>query len=187
VYAQGTSGGLYAGLKFAINMHEVYREQIGLEQREARALVGLYIAQPAGHSYSIRYSISMHCTRGGCIVYVACCIVACYPCGLANMRSPEGVWLFYIEFLTETMQISVSILFFIILYTYYGLPVHMVRSVQTRPAGRFRRVRSALCAIGWPSLYRMCRPLCRSAHATCLCAAAADRRRPLRNSAVPFE
>ena len=53
------------------------------------------------------------------------------------------MWLFYIEFLTETMQISVSILFFIILYTYYGLPVHMVRS---KP-GRFRRVRSALCAI----------------------------------------
>ena len=67
---------LYAGLKFAINMHEVYREQIGLEQREARALVYI-IAQPAGHSYSIRYSISMHCTLGGCIVFVACCIVAC--------------------------------------------------------------------------------------------------------------
>ena len=97
------------------------------------------------------------------------------------MRSPEGVWLFYIEFLTETMQISVSILFFIILYTYYGLPVHMVRSVQTRPippcAQCTVRNRLAVPLSDVPTAV----PL-RSRTISVRC-----RRRPLRNSAVPFE
>ena len=42
---------------------------------------------------------------------------------------PQGVYVFYLELLTDMLHLFVYIVFFIIVFTHYGLPLHLARAL----------------------------------------------------------
>lgn len=59
----------------------------------------------------------------------------------------KGVYVFYLELLTDMLHLCVYLVFFVIVFSNYGLPLHLVRPC-----------RSPSCAFcGWAWLCRMWR------------------------------
>ena len=42
--------------------------------------------------------------------------------------APQGVYVFYLELVTDMLHLFVYVIFFIIVFTNYGLPLHLVRA-----------------------------------------------------------
>lgn len=51
----------------------------------------------------------------------------------------KGVYVFYLELLTDMLHLLVYLAFFIIVFTHYGLPLHLVRARGGRSCAQCRR------------------------------------------------
>ena len=45
----------------------------------------------------------------------------------------QGMYVFYLELVTDMLHLLVYVIFFVIVFTNYGLPLHLVRKLWTAP------------------------------------------------------
>jgi hypothetical protein len=45
-----------------------------------------------------------------------------------TISKTKGAWVFYTELMTDMLHLLVYVVFFVIVFTHYGLPLHLVRA-----------------------------------------------------------
>jgi hypothetical protein len=70
---------------------------------------------------------------------------------MPHSPTPQGAWVFYTELMTDMLHLLVYLVFFMIVFTHYGLPLHLVRG-----APRSSRSRPPRPGRMWLNSWRRC-------------------------------